>query len=188
MIPGWLAIAATHIAGYEGVRTIVNKIGEAGGEQFKKLLDESHRRDVGHALRLQGLHSPASADMLTARLKHAEKTGEPVPENDIIKAIGRLLPRDKEDGKVDDGGAVEVLDQIAEMPDESFAALMSAMQHNVIAQKAELFVQRYGVRTFTTTFNFLDAAADEFATALQPHADRLRSEAELKGWESWVDY
>ena len=173
---------------YGAVHEALKGAGEITREHARVVFDDAFRADFGHALRLLAVRNRPAAEQLTARLRRATETGEPAGENAVVRALARLLPRDPADKtKLDEDAALEVLAAVAAMPDELFAALINAMEHNIIAQNVQLFMRRHGAKALAA-FHFTDAAADRLATALEPHANRLRARAAKKGIAAWLDF
>lgn len=122
------------------------KFGEVVFKHTEELLHENPRKEVMEGIRrLKEVPGKAGkAAKLFVRLDWAAKTNQPDFENNVMLALGHLLPRDREKD-VEWPEAVEVLEWVADMDDTSFAVIVEAMKHDPIAHMVHYLINKYGL-------------------------------------------
>lgn len=120
------------------------KVGEVVFKHTEEVFREDPRQAVMDTLRRLEKVQPEKAAKLYVRLDWAAKTNEPDFENNVMLALGHLLPRNK-DKDVRWQEAVEVLEWVADMDDATFAVTVEAMKHDPIAHMARYLVNKKGV-------------------------------------------
>ena len=127
-----------------GREVAAGRVGDEWLKYTKKVIDEDPRCDIMETIRrLEGVN-PAKAKVLFIRLDRAAKTQKPDLENNVMVAMGHLLPRDK-DGVVKLDEAVEVFEWLAEKDDAHFAVGVEAMKHDPIIQMVRYWVGKKGL-------------------------------------------
>lgn len=134
------------------------KFGEVVFKHTEEVLREDYRQIVMEGIRrLEKVH-PEKAAKLYVRLDWAAKTDKPDFENNVMLALGHLLPRNKEKD-VRWREAVEVLEWVAGMDDASFAVMVEAMKHDPIAHMARYLVNKKGVPALKYAMAYVREAA-----------------------------
>lgn len=110
-------------------------------KRVQELLAEDPRKDVVTTLfALEAVNSEAGK-YFWRRLEWAALHAQPDYENEVVRALGRLLPR-KADGSVDRATAIERFEHIARTCDDNkFATLVNAMKHDPATQVAHQFLK-----------------------------------------------
>lgn len=127
---------------------IVERMGERVGDvlvtRTAKVIEEDPRREVVDAifLRLKEAN-PDAAKVMIDRLKKAAKEADPDLENNVVRSLGRLLPRDDK-GNIDTTNAEKVFAKVAELDDTEFGVMVETMKHDPIVQYVRSIVGRDG--------------------------------------------
>lgn len=122
------------------------KFGEVVLKHTEEVLRKDPRQEVMEGIRcLEKVPGKAvKAARLFTRLDWAAKTDEPDFENNVMLALGNLLPRDREKN-VKGQEAVEVLEWAADMDDASFAVMVEAMKHDPVAHMVRYLINKKGL-------------------------------------------
>lgn len=122
------------------------KFGEVVLKHTEEVLRKDPRQEVMEGIRrLQKVPGKSvKAVRLFTHLDWAAKTDKPDFENNVMLALGNLLPRDPEKN-VRWPEAVEVLEWAADMDDASFAVMVEAMKHDPVAHMVRYLINKYGL-------------------------------------------
>lgn len=107
---------------------ITANVTESGTHALHQL-DEESRPAV---MAVIAMLPPECSAIFYERLRDAHDRSIPRADGIVIKALGRYLPRD-DDGKVDQGEALERYKRVAALSENDFAVLVNALTHDSIA-------------------------------------------------------
>lgn len=183
MAEKWLKDVFTLIVGEFGGKMLRDlfrgELREGAGviaERIRTLIKENPRADLVFLLFSM---DPSEAAALWQRYRQVKGTTE---ENSFAVTLGQLLQR-RADGSFDTERAGRLLGELAQLNEETFSDVMEFLKHDPIAQHLRPWLKR----AFYVAGR-LDHACEQLAQKLQPTAERLRQEAEPKGWwRSWTD-
>lgn len=152
------------------------KFGEAVFKHTEEVLHEDPRKEMMEGIRrLEKVPGKAGkAARLFARLDWAARTNQPDFENNVMLALGHLLPRDREKN-VRWQEAVEILEWVADKDDASFAVIVEAMKHDPIAHMVHYLIDKYGLPGLKQASGYVFEAA------------KIGSEAAKNGLKAAVD-
>lgn len=167
-------------AAWGEVYTVAREIfaSEAGRRMFERTvvrkLEEDPRPDVMRVIRrLYELGDETGNDeykvagrRLQDLLDRAERTSEPDLENNVVLALGHVLPRDK-DGQLDEEEAILTYRWIAQFSYPEFAVFVRGMTHDPFAQYFREYILRRGPRAFRQLFDQIRGLARQGFEALE---------------------
>jgi len=159
--------------------------------------NKNPRPDVVRTIEaLKRAGKPEKAKIIMRRLERAATEKIPDFENDVVVALGEILPCDK-DGNIIEQSAVQIYEWIADLSEESFSTFVYAMKHDPIWQMVKYSLSRYGLEGLKYVAGFLFEAGEElnqfgneFCIKLEPTRNKFRVHARIsrKGVWSWLDF
>jgi hypothetical protein len=142
---------------------------------------------------------PEKAKILMDRLEEASKSAKPDFENELVLALGGVIPYNEEGKNIKEDVAIQIYEEIADLSPEEFAVFVYIMKHDPIWQMVKYFLQRYGLGGLKSLAGFLLEAGEygyqelgelsnRVNKKLQPRLEKLEKRAAKKGVKAWFDF
>lgn len=117
------------------------KVGDWAFEHVKRTIADDPRNEVMNTVRRVDEIDNVRGKKLWDWLELAEASNWPDLENNVLRSLGHLLPRD-DTGKVNRDEAVEVFRWVADLTDDQYKVLIAAMKHDPIAQQIKYWISK----------------------------------------------
>lgn len=146
---------------------VVDKMGDRMGDiivaQTAKVIEEDPRKEVVETILRLKKNNPSAAEVIMRRLETAAKTGKPDIENNVVRALGRMLPKNAS-GNVDFTEAERVFgEDVATLDDREFAVVVDALKHDALAQYIQEKILKRGGEGLRKFVNTIKAASSTAA-------------------------